>query len=210
MRQVSGGPPIIAVTGHTLDAGSFQALRAAGINEAIIKPVTTDTMISSLTTYGILGNSPNPSAPTSPDLIERKKSPTGFSVRASSSDLNEGRGRASADLSAVMRSYHRQQKESMQGSRSSSPDGSGRRGTGHNGGRTPVRSKTSATRSSDNLILPHGAAVGENGIDRGRTLPRGSDKSQDVPRPRLLSAAEIASRASGVQQREKEQGRSRS
>ncbi|KAJ3174515.1 hypothetical protein HDU87_007106 [Geranomyces variabilis] len=57
MRQIGGGPPIVAVTGHILDGESFQGLRASGINDALTKPILKEALAETLHTYGILSNS---------------------------------------------------------------------------------------------------------------------------------------------------------
>ncbi|KAJ3137553.1 hypothetical protein HDU90_001956 [Geranomyces variabilis] len=57
MRQIGGGPPIVAVTGHILDGESFQGLRASGINDALTKPILKDALVETLRTYGILSGS---------------------------------------------------------------------------------------------------------------------------------------------------------
>ncbi|KAI8903940.1 hypothetical protein DFJ77DRAFT_481234 [Powellomyces hirtus] len=69
MRAISGGPPIVAVTGHVLDGESFQGIRSSGINDAITKPVSKEALMGTLRTYGILRDSqvdPSDSAMDSP------------------------------------------------------------------------------------------------------------------------------------------------
>ncbi|KAJ3023877.1 hypothetical protein HKX48_000063 [Thoreauomyces humboldtii] len=82
MRAISGGPPIVAVTGHVLDTESYQGLRAAGINDAITKPVSTEVLADTLVTYGITTDGGSISRQASPDLASSRNSsdtaPNGF------------------------------------------------------------------------------------------------------------------------------------
>ncbi|KAJ3145339.1 hypothetical protein HDU86_000935 [Geranomyces michiganensis] len=75
MRAIGGGPPIIAVTGLTLDGESFQGLRASGINDAIAKPVCQESLIATLYSFGIFDSANwNPA----PEIVRRSTDPGSF------------------------------------------------------------------------------------------------------------------------------------
>ncbi|TPX66264.1 hypothetical protein SpCBS45565_g04566 [Spizellomyces sp. 'palustris'] len=201
MRAASGGPPIVAVTAHGLDSEAYHSLRAAGINEAISKPVAKEVLVDTLRRYGILGISPSPSGTTSPEF-ERKDA--GFAPVRMGSSVSESVVRSTGarlmtpDLGAAVRALRDRERRSPL-SRSPSPERkqpnraesaeTGRRSTISSGSSPPFKLKgRSAGTSPDTTSPPESAAISPG--DLRRILLRGGSPVE-IPRRRLASAPDV-------------------
>ncbi|KND04220.1 uncharacterized protein SPPG_01652 [Spizellomyces punctatus DAOM BR117] len=214
MRVASGGPPIVAVTGHGLDSEAYHSLRAAGINEAISKPVAREVLVDTLRRYGILGISPSPSGTTSPEF-ERKDA--GFAPVRMGSSVSESVVRSAPgssrlmtpDLGAAVRALRdRERLSPLSRSRSPSPERkqphrgesaeAGRRSTISSGSSPTFKLKGRSGGTSPDTASPPEHAANSPG-DLRRILLRGGSPVE-IPRRRLASAPDVGlSRNSGVE-----------